>query len=203
MVGRAVGSEDAPERVFGSVDVEHEFKDETSVNVGGAPLETTAKATGARLGLGGEFAMREGGEFAMREGVVPRARADYTRSGGDTNEYGGGVELNLRFQARFAKRSPGARADEARALFFPVATALSPVRCAVRALLRQSGSTIPRCSISTPPQRSFRYSATSRRWQWCGWSSLHGRQPSSSTSLEIVSSIVHRATRRPVDGRAS
>ena len=25
---------------------------------------------------------------------------------------------------------------------------------------------IPRCSISSPPQCSFRYSATSRRWQW-------------------------------------
>ena len=139
MVDRAVGSEEAPGRVFGSVDVEHEFKDlkfrdsryfesrnlskdETSVNVGGAPLETTAKATGARLGLGGEF--------AMREGVVPRARADYTRSGGDTNEYGGGVELNLRFQARFAKRSPGARADEARALFFSGGD--RPFACALR-----------------------------------------------------------------------
>ena len=122
MVDRAVGSEEAPGRVFGSVDVEYEFKDETSVNVGGAPLETTAKATGARLGLGGEF--------AMRKGVVPRARVSYTRSGGDTNEYGGGVELNLRFQARFAKRSPGARADEARALFFSGGD--RPFACALR-----------------------------------------------------------------------
>lgn len=30
---------------------------------------------------------------------------------------------------------------------------------------RQSGL-YPRWAISTPPQRSFRYSATSRRWQW-------------------------------------
>ena len=88
-VDRAVGSEEAPGRVFGSVDVEHEFKDETSVNVAGTSLKTTARSTGVRLGFGGEFS---GGE-----GVVLRVRADYTTSGGDTNEYGGGVELNLRF----------------------------------------------------------------------------------------------------------
>ena len=89
MVDRAVGSEEAPGRVFGSVDVEHEFKDETSVDVLGTTLKTTARSSGVRLGLGGEF--------TMREGVVLRARVNYTRSGGDTNEYGGGVELNLRF----------------------------------------------------------------------------------------------------------
>ncbi len=89
MVETAAGSEDAPGRVFGSVDVEHEFKDETSVNVAGASLETTARSTGVRLGFGGEF--------SLGEGVVLRARADYTTSGGDTSEYGGGVELNLRF----------------------------------------------------------------------------------------------------------
>ena len=89
MVDRATGSEDAPGRVFGSVDVEHEFKDETSVNVPGKLLETTARSSGVRLGLGGEF--------TMREGVVLRLRADYTTMGGGTNEYGGGVELNLRF----------------------------------------------------------------------------------------------------------
>ena len=89
MVDRAVGSEDAPGRVFGSVDVEHEFKDETSVNVPDKLLETTARSSGVRLGLGGEL--------TMREGVVLRLRADYTTMGGGTNEYGGGVELNLRF----------------------------------------------------------------------------------------------------------
>ena len=89
MVDTAVGSEDAPGRVFGSVDVEHELSDETSVNVGGTLLETTVKPTGVRLGLGGTF--------SLGEDVVLRARADYTTSGGDTNEYGGGLELNLRF----------------------------------------------------------------------------------------------------------
>lgn len=28
----------------------------------------------------------------------------------------------------------------------------------------------PKCSMSTPPQRCCRYSATSLRWQWWGWS---------------------------------
>ena len=89
MVDTAVGSEDAPGRVFGSVDVEHEFSDETSVDVSGNLLETTVKPTGVRLGLGGTF--------SLGEDVVLRARADYTTSGGDTSEYGGGLELNLRF----------------------------------------------------------------------------------------------------------
>ena len=89
MVETATGSEDAPGRVFGSVDVEHEFKDETSVKVLDKLLETTAKSSGVRFGLGGEF--------TMREDVVLRLRADYTTMGGGTNEYGGGVELNLRF----------------------------------------------------------------------------------------------------------
>ena len=89
MVDTAVGSEDAPGRVFGSVDVEHEFSDETSVDVSGDLLETTVKPTGVRLGLGGEF--------SLSEGAVLRARVNYTTSGGDTSEYGGGLELNLRF----------------------------------------------------------------------------------------------------------
>ena len=101
MVETAVGSEDAPGRVFGSVDVEHEFKDETSVKVLNELVKTTARSSGVRLGLGGEL--------TMREGVVLRLRADYTRMGGGTNEYGGGVELNLRFYARVARRCPGAR----------------------------------------------------------------------------------------------
>ena len=85
----AAGSEDAPGRVFASADVEHEFKEETSVNVAGARLETSARSTAVRLGVGGEF--------SVGEGVVLRARVDWATSGGDTSEYGGGVELNLRF----------------------------------------------------------------------------------------------------------
>ena len=46
-----------------------------------------------------------------------------------------------------------------------------------------------RCMMSIPPHCSSRYSATSRRWQWSGVSSLHSRQPFASRSLDRVCSM--------------
>ncbi len=42
-----------------------------------------------------------------------------------------------------------------------------------------------RSRTSISPQWRPRYSATNRRWQWCGLCSLHNRQPDSITSLGI------------------
>ena len=89
MVETETGSEESPGRVFGSVDVEHEFSDGTEVVVSGDRLETKVRKTGVRLGLGGVF--------RLGEDLSLRASAHYAASGGDTNEYGGGVELALRF----------------------------------------------------------------------------------------------------------
>ena len=85
---RATGPEESS-RVFGSLDVEHEFSDETEVVVSGNKLGTKLRKTAVRLGLGGVF--------NLGEDVSLRASANYTTSGGNTDEYGGGVELNLRF----------------------------------------------------------------------------------------------------------
>ena len=85
----AAGAEESPGRVFGSLDVEHEFSDETEVVVSGNKLGTKLRTTAVRVGLGGVF--------SLDEDVSLRASANYTTSGGNTNEYGGSVELNLRF----------------------------------------------------------------------------------------------------------
>ncbi len=85
---RAAGPEESPGRVFGSLDVEHEFSDETEVVVSGNKLGTKLRKTAVRVGLGGVF--------SLGEDVSLRASANYTTSGGNTNEYGGRVELNLR-----------------------------------------------------------------------------------------------------------
>ena len=89
MLETAAGSQDAPGRMFGTLDVEHEFSDETSVNVAGNRLETTVEPTGVRLGLGGTF--------RLGEDLSLRAVAGYTMSSGGRNDFGGGVELGLRF----------------------------------------------------------------------------------------------------------
>ncbi len=89
MVETEMGPKESPRRVFGSLDVEHEFSDETEVAVSGNTLGTKARKTAVRVGLGGVF--------SLDENVSLRVSASYTASGGDTNEYGGGVELNMRF----------------------------------------------------------------------------------------------------------
>ena len=89
MVETETGPKESPGRVFGSVDVEHEFSDETEVVVSGNTLGTKVRKTAVRVGLGGVF--------TLDENVSLRVSANYTASGGDTNEYGGGVELNVRF----------------------------------------------------------------------------------------------------------
>ena len=89
-LGVTVERELAPSgRVFGSLDVEQEFSDETEVKVGGEMLKTEARPTGVRLGLGGEF--------AVDENVVLRATGGWQTSGSGTSGYGGGLEVRVRF----------------------------------------------------------------------------------------------------------
>ena len=81
-------------RLFGSLDVEQEFSDETQVNVGITKLsenelETEVRPTTVRLGLGGVL--------DLGEDLVLRGTAGYETSGSGTSGYGGGLELNLRF----------------------------------------------------------------------------------------------------------
>ena len=89
-LGVTVERELAPSgRVFGSLDVEQEFSDETEVKVGGETLKTELRPTALRLGLGGEF--------AVNEDVVLRATGGWQTSGSGTSGYGGGLEVRIRF----------------------------------------------------------------------------------------------------------
>ena len=76
-------------RLFGSLDVEREFSDETEVKVGGQMLKTEVRPTTVRLGLGGVF--------DVDENILVRATAGYRTSGSGTSGYGGGLELHVRF----------------------------------------------------------------------------------------------------------
>ena len=76
-------------RVFGSVDVEHEFSRDTKVVVSGTELRSEAEATWLRLGLNGVHAWDEGRSTV--QGGVSYA------TGGGGHELGGGVSLSVRF----------------------------------------------------------------------------------------------------------
>ena len=89
MVERELVMGAASGRVFGSLDVEQEFSEETEVKVGGQMLKTEVRPTAVRLGLGGAF--------AVAEDVVVRGTAGFRTSGSGTSGYGGGLELQMRF----------------------------------------------------------------------------------------------------------
>ena len=76
-------------RLFGSLDVEQAFWDETEVRVGGELLKTEVRPAAARLGAGAAFAVSE----SVSVGVT----AGWRTSGGGTTGYGGGLELQARF----------------------------------------------------------------------------------------------------------
>ena len=76
-------------RVFGSLDVEREFSDETEVQVRERMLKTTVRSTVVSMGAGAEF--------EVDENVLLRAVAGYRTSGGGTSGYRGGLELQVRF----------------------------------------------------------------------------------------------------------
>ena len=96
LLGRAgVGVEMAPAdagglRVFGSVDVVHEFSAETEAQVSGTALEASAKSTGVRLGVGAVHGWAEG-RYAVA------GSASYATGGGSSGEFGGGLSLTVRF----------------------------------------------------------------------------------------------------------
>ena len=76
-------------RVFGTVDVEHEFSRDTKVVVSRTELKSEAEATWLRLGLNGVHAWDEGRSTV--QGGVSYA------TGGGGHELGGGVSLSVRF----------------------------------------------------------------------------------------------------------
>ena len=84
-----LGSGDAPGRLFGSLDVERAFSDETEVKVGGETLKTAIRPTMARLDVGGAF--------NLDENVLLKVAAGYRTSGSGTSGYGGSLGLQVRF----------------------------------------------------------------------------------------------------------
>ncbi len=75
--------------VFGALDVEREFSDETAVKVGEETLKTEVQPIAVRLGLGGAF--------KVDENTLLRATAGYRTSGSGITEYSGGLELQVQF----------------------------------------------------------------------------------------------------------
>ena len=88
--GLSVESEaSAGVRLFGSVDVTHEFSEETEVMVSGTRLAASAETTGVRVGVGGLF--------DLGNGTSLRGSADYMSSGADNSAYGAGLSVTMSF----------------------------------------------------------------------------------------------------------
>ena len=79
-------------RLFGSLDVEQEFKEETAVKVQGSSLKASAEKTRFRLGIGGVHAWDEG-RYALQGSLGYTARG----GGGDNRDVGGGLSFVMRF----------------------------------------------------------------------------------------------------------
>ena len=78
-------------RVFGSLDVEHEFEAETRMSVAGTSLAAEGEETRWLAGVGAEHGWDDG-RFALR------AALGYAGSGGgETHGYGGNASLSVRF----------------------------------------------------------------------------------------------------------
>ena len=91
-VGVEMTPDRSPEsRLIGSLDMEHEFRDEAKVVVAGTDLNSTDKATRLRLGLDGVHAWGADGRYTLQGGV------GYERGGGDNYELGGRLGLEVRF----------------------------------------------------------------------------------------------------------
>ncbi len=93
LVGRlgvaAMAETDGGPRLFGSVDVTHEFSEETEVMVSGTRLAASAETTGVRVGVGGLF--------DLGNGTSLRGSADYMSSGADNSAYGAGLSMTMSF----------------------------------------------------------------------------------------------------------
>ncbi len=75
--------------LFLTLDATRELADETSVELSGTKLETSVEPASIRLGAGGAF--------KLSEGVDVSASLFYEKAGSGNREYGGGVNLRVRF----------------------------------------------------------------------------------------------------------
>ena len=77
-------------RLFASLDVEQEFKEETEVEVSGTSLKASAKKTRLRAAAGAAHVWGEG-RYALQGSL------GYTAGGGDNRDIGAGLSFAMRF----------------------------------------------------------------------------------------------------------
>ena len=89
-VGASVESETGDGlRLFGSVDVTHEFSEETEAAVSGTALKASAERTTVRVGVGGSLDLGNGASL--------RGSAGYAVGGGGNRAFSGGLGMAVRF----------------------------------------------------------------------------------------------------------
>ena len=89
-VGASVESETGDGlRLFGSVDVTHEFSEETEAAVSGTALKASAERTTVRVGVGGSLDLGNGASL--------RGSAGYAVGGGGNRAFSGGLGMAIRF----------------------------------------------------------------------------------------------------------
>ena len=76
-------------RLFGALDVSHEFSGKAETSVSGTALKSSPKKTALRVGVGGVFDLGGGASLS--------GTANYATAGGGTREFGGGLSLDVRF----------------------------------------------------------------------------------------------------------
>ena len=76
-------------RLFGSVDVTHEFSEETEAAVSGTALKASAERTTVRVGVGGSLDLGNGASL--------RGSAGYAVGGGGNRAFSGGLGMAIRF----------------------------------------------------------------------------------------------------------
>ena len=77
-------------RLFGSLDVEHEFAVDRETKASGTTLASEVRATWGRVGVGGAFSWNEGLTTLSGEGF-------YATAGSDNTDFGGSLSLTFRF----------------------------------------------------------------------------------------------------------
>ena len=77
-------------RLFGSLDVEHEFAVDRETMASGTALASEVRATWGRVGLGGAFSWNDGLTTLSGEGF-------YATAGSDNTDFGGSLALTFRF----------------------------------------------------------------------------------------------------------
>ena len=86
-----LGPSEGASRLYGSLDLEHEFRPEFEVMAGTTPLKGEVKPTWVRAGIGGAMPLGSDGRTMLA------GDAFYATAGSDNADFGGGLSLTFRF----------------------------------------------------------------------------------------------------------